>query len=80
MFPIPRSAVGDSTVARAISQRSVVQVSDTEASEAPRMTREAGRAIGFRNQLSVPMLRAGEPIGCGEREPARAGTVLRNSD
>ena len=72
MFPIPRSAVGDSTVARAISQRSVVQVSDTEASEAPRMTREAGRAIGFRNQLSVPMLRAGEPIGAvnvSQREP-----------
>jgi GAF domain-containing protein len=70
IFPMP---LGESAaVARAIFERSVVQVSDTEAPEAPRLTREAGRAIGFRSQLTVPMLRNGEPIGVvnvARREP-----------
>src|SRR5262245_39295145 len=70
IFPmrLGESAAG----ARAIFERSVVQVSNTEAPEAPRLTREAGRAIGFRSQLTVPMLRNGEPIGVvnvARREP-----------
>src|SRR5262245_9523722 len=72
MFPIPHDATGDSTVARAIVERGVVHVIDTEAPQAPRMAREGGRAIGFRSQLTVPMLRAGEPIGAvnvSRREP-----------
>jgi GAF domain-containing protein len=64
IFPIPlATTTGDSAVARAILERSVVQVSDSEAPQAPRLTREAGRVIGFRSQLTVPMLRDGEPIG-----------------
>jgi GAF domain-containing protein len=70
IFPMP--LVESAAVARAIFERSVVQVSDTEAPQAPRLTREAGRAIGFRSQLTVPMLRNGEPIGVvnvARREP-----------
>ncbi len=70
LFPMP---LGESAaVARAIFERSGVQVSDIEAPEAPRLTREAGRAIGFRSQLTVPMLRDGQPIGVinvARREP-----------
>jgi GAF domain-containing protein len=72
MFPIALTAAADSTVAQAIADRSIVHVSDSEAPEAPRRTREAGRAIGFRNQLVVPMLRGREPIGTvcvSRREP-----------
>src|SRR4030095_12396876 len=71
MFPIPLAAA-DSTTAQAIVERSVFHVSDAEAPGVPRRARDAGRAIGFRNQLSVPMLRSGEPIGTvnvSRREP-----------
>src|SRR5262245_6327721 len=61
MFPISLDA--ESTAAQAIVKRSVVHVSDTEGPGVPQRARDAGRAIGFRNQLSVPMLRGGEPIG-----------------
>jgi GAF domain-containing protein len=73
IFPIPlATTTGDSAAVRAILERSVVQVSDIEAPQAPRLTREAGRVIGFRSQLTVPMLRDGEPIGTvnvARREP-----------
>jgi signal transduction histidine kinase len=72
MFPIPVAAANDSTVARAIAERGVVHVLDTEAPQAPRMAREGGRAIGFQSQFTVPMLRGGEPIGAvnvSRREP-----------
>src|SRR5262245_1521838 len=71
MFPIPLASA-DSTAAQAIVERSVVHVSDTEAPGVLRRARDAGRAIGFRNQLLVPMLRGGEPIGIvsvSRREP-----------
>jgi GAF domain-containing protein len=72
MFPIPVTAANDSTVARAIAERGVVHVLDTEAPQAPRIAREGGRVIGFRSQFTVPMLRGGEPIGAvsvSRREP-----------
>ena len=72
MFPISVSLAADSTAARAIMERGVVHVLDTEAPPAPQMARQVGRAVGFRSQLTVPMLRGSEPIGAvsvSQREP-----------
>jgi GAF domain-containing protein len=70
MYPRPPS--GDSVVARAILDRTVVHVRDVESDpDVPAATRELARAAGYRSILAVPMLREGNPVGAlgiGRRE------------
>jgi PAS domain S-box-containing protein len=61
-YPLPPSP--ESLVARGILERAVVHVRDVETGpDVPEVSRRLGRALGFRALLSVPMLRAGAPVG-----------------
>src|SRR5262249_27229508 len=40
-----------------------IQIMDAEDPSVPSFTQSVARAVGFRSQLSVPMLRDGEPVG-----------------
>ena len=51
-----------SITARAILERTIVHVPDSELDDRPNF-RETARARGFRAAVGVPMLRGGEPIG-----------------
>jgi signal transduction histidine kinase len=67
----PRPPRLDSSIGRAVLTRSVDQVADTEHDPSPLMSR-LSRALGFRAQVSVPMLREGDTIGAigvARREP-----------
>src|SRR5262245_53502647 len=58
----------------AILTRSVIHVPDIEDPSAFELTREAGRLLGYRSTLTVPMLREGEAMGAitvARREPGR---------
>src|SRR5262249_32650926 len=57
------STAVESSIGRAILTRSVVQITDTEDPAVPSFTQSVARAVGFRSQLSVPMLKDGEPVG-----------------
>jgi signal transduction histidine kinase len=59
----PRPIDTTSTLGQAILERRVVQLPDTESPTGSPTVRDAARLIGFRAELSVPMLRDGEPIG-----------------
>jgi GAF domain-containing protein len=68
-FPRP---IGSGATSRAMSERRIIEVPDTEAIGVAPFTREAGRMVGFRSQLVAPMLRDGTPIGAisvSRREP-----------
>jgi GAF domain-containing protein/anti-sigma regulatory factor (Ser/Thr protein kinase) len=70
----PRPLDMDSVPGMVILTRSVVHVPDTEEPSAVPLVREAGRLLGFRSTVSVPMLREGEAIGSinvARREPGR---------
>ncbi len=60
-YPMPPSR--KSLAARAILDRAVVHVPDVESDPDVSVTRQLGRATGFRSALAVPMLREGHPIG-----------------
>jgi signal transduction histidine kinase len=58
----------------AMLMRSVVHVGDTEDPSAMEYVRQAGRLLGFRSGVTVPMLREGEAVGAiavTRREPGR---------
>ena len=59
----PRPLDPTTAMGQAILERCVVQLPDTESPTAPPVVRDAARAVGFRAELSVPLLRDGEPIG-----------------
>jgi len=70
----PRPLDMDSVPGMVILTRSVVHVPDTDEPSAVPLVREAGRLLGFRSTVSVPMLREGEAIGSinvARREPGR---------
>jgi len=70
----PRPLNMDSVPGTVILTRSVVHVPDTEEPSAVPLVREAGRLLGFRSTVSVPMMREGEAIGSinvARREPGR---------
>src|SRR5262245_46967299 len=59
----PRPLDPTTALGQAILERRVNQLPDTESSTAAPVVRDAARAVGFRAELSVPMIRDGEPIG-----------------
>jgi GAF domain-containing protein len=59
LIPLERN----SSSGRAILDRAVISISDTEASDAPSFARESGRVVGFRAMAVAPMLREGIAIG-----------------
>jgi GAF domain-containing protein len=70
----PRPLDMDTLPGIVILTRSVVHVSDTEEPSAVLLVREAGRLLGFRSTVAVPMLREREAIGSinvARREPGR---------
>src|SRR5712692_6280258 len=60
----PRPASDDTIVGRVILSRQPVFVRDIERDEGvPALSRKMIQALGTRSQITIPMLRAGEPIG-----------------
>jgi GAF domain-containing protein/DNA-binding response OmpR family regulator/anti-sigma regulatory factor (Ser/Thr protein kinase) len=70
----PRAPSRETQVATAILDRSVVEVRDFEKDPGvPEVTRELARALGYRSDLVVPMLREGHSIGAIVVARAEAG-------
>jgi two-component system NtrC family sensor kinase len=73
----PRPAADDTTAGRAIQSRRPNFVIDIKSDQsAPPLSRQMIEALGTRSQVTVPMLRSGEPIGAitvGWAEPAAYG-------
>ena len=73
----PRPAADDTTAGRAIQSRRPYFVTDIENDESvPALSRQMIEALGTRSQVTVPMLRTGEPIGAitvGWAEPGAYG-------
>ena len=60
----PRPATADTIVGRVITTRQAAYVTDIDRAEGvPLLSRQMIEALGTRSQVTVPMLRAGEPIG-----------------
>jgi GAF domain-containing protein len=60
----PRPAADDTTAGRAIQSRRPNFVTDIKTDESvPPLSRQMIEALGTRSQMTVPMLRSGEPIG-----------------
>jgi two-component system, NtrC family, sensor kinase len=60
----PRPAAGDTTAGLAIRSRRPYFVTDIKSDQSvPELSRQMIEALGTRSQVTVPMLRAGEPIG-----------------
>jgi signal transduction histidine kinase len=59
----PRPLDMSSSAGIAILTRSVYETPDIEDPSVPESAREAGRILGFRSLISIPMLREGEAIG-----------------
>ena len=70
----PRPLDMDTPPGVAMLTRSVVHVSDTEDGSTTEYARQAGRLLGFRSAVTVPMLREGEAVGAiavTRRDPGR---------
>src|SRR5262249_41055922 len=48
---------------QAMLDRSIVHLEDTEAPSTPTLLRDAARRLGFRSQVTIPMLRDDQPVG-----------------
>ncbi|MGH7318468.1 MAG: GAF domain-containing protein, partial [Candidatus Rokuibacteriota bacterium] len=59
----PRPVDTTSLLGRAAAEGKVIHMPDAEDTTGPPRLTEVGRGLGIRSQLSVPMLRGGEPIG-----------------
>ena len=60
----PRPPGPDTVVGRAIIDRAIVHVPDSEGGpDVPVESREIARAFGYRSVISVPMLHEGQPVG-----------------
>jgi len=73
----PRPAADDTTAGRAIQSRRPYFVADIETDQSvPALSRQMIEALGTRSQVTIPMLRSGEPIGAitvGWAEPGAYG-------
>jgi len=73
----PRPAADDTTAGLAIRSRRPYFVTDIKSDQSvPELSRQMIEALGTRSQVTVPMLRAGEPIGAitvGWADPAAYG-------
>jgi two-component system NtrC family sensor kinase len=73
----PRPAADDTTAGRAIQSRRPNFVTDIKSdASVPPLSRQMIEALGTRSQVTVPMLRSGEPIGAitvGWADPAAYG-------
>jgi len=73
----PRPVADDTTAGRAILSRQANFVANIETDESvPALSRQMIEALGTRSQVTVPMLRGGEPIGAitvGWADPAAYG-------
>ncbi|MDO8477546.1 MAG: GAF domain-containing protein [Candidatus Rokubacteria bacterium] len=70
----PRPLNMETTAGIAILTRSVVEIPDIEDPSAIEFVRQSGRLLGFRSEVTVPMLREGEAVGAitvARREPGR---------
>ena len=70
----PRPLDLSSTAGVAILTHSVYEAPDVEDPSVPESARQAGRILGFRSLISIPMLREGEAIGAisvTRQEPGR---------
>ena len=59
----PRTLDTETVTGTSILTRSIVQVPDIEEASVVEFTRQAGRVLGYRSVLVVPMLREGEAVG-----------------
>jgi signal transduction histidine kinase len=62
IYPAPFDPLNNAA-AHAMSSLQVVQVADTEAPDAPEVSKATGRAVGFRSIAVAPLLRGREGIG-----------------
>ena len=62
LHPLPFNSA-QSISAKAIAERRVVEVLDTEAPEVSELTRKVARTLGFRSTVVVPLMREGQGIG-----------------
>jgi PAS domain S-box-containing protein len=60
-YPVPLNR--ETASGRAILDRAVVNVGDSQAREMPALMRELGRALDYRSICAAPMMRNGEAIG-----------------
>ncbi|MGI9525375.1 MAG: GAF domain-containing protein, partial [Hyphomicrobiaceae bacterium] len=61
MYPMPLDR--SSYTGRAILDKSLMNIADTEASGVPDTARELGRRLGYRSNATMPMMRGGVAIG-----------------
>ena len=60
----PMRPIRETSVGRAVIDRTVIHISDFESNPySPPSSREIARAFGYRSQITVPMLREGQPVG-----------------
>jgi len=62
LYPLPFDA-DRSIAARAMIERRIIEIADTEAPELPEIVMPIGRAVGHRSVAVVPLIREGEGIG-----------------
>ena len=76
----PRPVDMSSLSGRAVFERRTVHVPDLEDPTAPASLSPIGTGLGCRSQLTVPLLRGGQPIGTLSTSTPGARTVLRCAD
>jgi GAF domain-containing protein len=59
----PVGTGGATVVARAIAERRVIHIEDTESSALPEISKDVARTFGYRTLLVIPMLRQGAAVG-----------------
>jgi GAF domain-containing protein len=75
IYPLPFD-VNRSMAARAMAERRMIEIPDTEAAGLPEILSSIGRAAGYRSLTIVPLIREGEGIGAiGLNHPQQGFTL-----